>query len=154
MTAFLLLLSLAGGDSLHSSPTAINYINMYVRLAEEQSCGLHKLTRAERSRLNEVFKAVTERLDDNLRNSALAYLRRQGWQELAITGAEQLALDESRGPLTYTIATLAGARFVLEPRHVATLMPGEYLGRVDSSECRIIGPQGNVVEFWVRKAGL
>ncbi len=152
MTAFLLLLALSGGDSPGPS-TTINYINMYIRLAEEQSCGLHKLTKAERSRLNEVFKAITERLDDNLRNSALAYLRQQGWQEMTITGAEQLTLDESRGPLTYTIATLAEARLALEPWHVATLMPGEYLGRVDSAECRIIGPQGNVVGFWVRKAG-
>ncbi len=151
MKVFLFFLVVTSGyASPEPSPESINYINMYVRLDEEQACGLHKLNRAERSRLNQVFKGITERLDDNLRNSALAYLRQQGWQETEVTGTELLTLDQSRGPLTYTTAMQAGARLTLEPRNISTLMPGEYLGRVDSAECRILGPQGRVVEFWVR----
>jgi hypothetical protein len=133
------------GTEPSRSEKSINYINMYVRLAEERGCGLHKLTPAERNRLNQIFQAITQRLDDNLRNSALAYLRNQGWHELTITALEKRTLDPARGELTYVIA----GDLVLEPMAISTLMPGTYLARLDSGQCRVIDAQGRAVAFRV-----
>ena len=67
--AALLLLLLLFPAVQHATEEHINYINMYIRLDDQNQYGLHKLTKTERGRLNEVFGTITERLNDNLRNS-------------------------------------------------------------------------------------
>jgi hypothetical protein len=129
----------------------INYINMFIRLDEERSCGLQRLTSAERERLNEVFKGIVEEKQDNLRNCALAYLRNSGWDEVQVTGTEVAEVEAGLGPRRYVMAARGGTRYTLEPESYSTLMPGQYLGAIDSAGYKIIDPQGSVVEFWIRK---
>jgi hypothetical protein len=128
----------------------INYINMYIRLDYQNEYGLHKLTSAERAKLNRVFGEITERLNDNLRNGALAYLESQGWSELQITGTEVLELDEFQGEMRYVTAAGKDTRYTLEPAAHSTLMQGRYLAKFDDDQCRVINPEGKVVEFTVR----
>ncbi len=134
------------------SDSGINFINMFIRLDDQRAYGLHKLNTAERARLNEVFGRIVAEKNDHLRNSALAYLKEQGWDALEVTGTDKLALDGE--PRTYLTARWRDARLVLEPVDVSTLMPGTYLGRVDSTVCRILSPQGKPVEFFIRRTGL
>jgi hypothetical protein len=131
----------------------INYINMFIRFGDEPGMGLAKLTRAERGRLNNVFRSIVEDLNDNLRNSALAYLKNSGWRELEVTGTEEMELDTIQGRARYVTARGSGTKYVLEPKSLSTLMPGDYLGRTDSTECRLLSPQGSAVEFWIRSSG-
>lgn len=145
----LVVLALFFLPSLSPSAEEVNYINMYVRLDDQSSVGLDKLTAAERGRLNEVFKAITERLDDNLRNGALAYLRQQGWSELEVTGTT--SREGQPGATTLVTARRSGQDYLLEPDGVSILMPGTYLARVDSGRCSVIDPQGRTVEFVVRQ---
>jgi hypothetical protein len=128
----------------------INYINMYIRLDYQNEYGLHKLTSAERAKLNQVFGEITERLNDNLRNGALAYLESEGWSELQITGTEVLELDEFQGEMTYVTASGNGTRYTLEPASISTLMQGRYLAKFDNDRCRVINTEGRVIEFTVR----
>ncbi len=128
----------------------INYINMYIRLDYQNEYGLHKLTSAERAKLNGVFGEITERLNDNLRNGALAYLESEGWSELQITGTEVLELDEFQGEMRYVTAAREDTRYTLEPESYSTLMQGRYLAKFDNDQCRVINPEGKVVEFTVR----
>jgi hypothetical protein len=136
-----------------ASDARINYINMFIRVDDEPKYGLAKLSPAERDRLNdEVFGSIVRRLDDNLRNSALAYLRQGGWVELEVIGTETLALDQQLGTRRYVVGVRAGSRLTLEPKSVSTLLPGTYLSLTDSSSCTVLDPQGRPVEFWVRVA--
>jgi hypothetical protein len=148
--AALLFLLLLFPAVQHATEEHINYINMYVRLDDQNQYGLHKLTKAERGRLNEVFGSITERLNDNLRNSALAYMKEGGWSELEITGTEMRELDPTVGPERLVTAQRSGVTYSLEPLSVSTLMPGQYLARFDSSGCRVINSRGSVVDFRVR----
>jgi hypothetical protein len=134
--------------------TGINYINMFIRLDDQRAYGLQKLNAAERAKLNEVFGRIVAEREDNLRNSALAYLREQGWDAVELAGTEELTLDEAAGPKTFLSARWRGAGLVLEPIDVSTLMPGSYLGRVDSAVCRVLSPQGKPVEYFIRRTGL
>ena len=128
----------------------INYINMYIRLDYQNEYGLHKLTSAERAKLNGVFGEITERLNDNLRNGALAYLESEGWAELEITGTELRELDELQGEMRYVTASMAGTEYTLEPASISTLMQGRYLARFDDDRCRVINSEGKVIKFTVR----
>lgn len=134
--------------------TGINYINMFIRLDEQNTYGLHKLNKVERAKLNEVFGRIVAEREDNLRNSALAYLHEQGWDAVEIAGAQELTLEQAAGPKSYLAARWRGADLVLEPVDVSTLMPGSYLGRVDSAVCRVLSPQGKPVEYFIRRTGL
>ena len=139
----------------------VSYINMFIRHDEERSCGLQRLAPTERERLNEVFRAIAERLQDNLTNSALAYLRNRDWSEMEITGTRDTMIDSIQGIRRYV--TAAGpasrssetgspkSRLLLEPKLRSTLMPGDYLGRIDSTQCEVISPQGDIVEFWIHR---
>lgn len=149
----LLSLALLGVVRAESDP-GINFINMFIRLDDQRAYGLHKLNTAERGRLNEVFGRIVAERNDNLRNSALAYLKEAGWAAIELTGTEQLTLDPAVGEKTYVAARWLDARLTLEPLTVSTLMPGNYLGRVDSTVCRILDPQGKPVEFLIRRTGL
>jgi hypothetical protein len=130
----------------------INYISMFVRHDEERSCGLHRLNSAERARLNDVFKTIVERQQDNLRNSALAYLTNQNWSEVQILGTEEAVFDSTLGPRKYVKATRPGTRYLLEPESYSALMPGSYLGKTDSAHCTVLDTRGDAIEFLVRHA--
>lgn len=150
-----LVLAISALALVQAAPEAgINFINMFIRLEDERAYGLHKLNATERSRLNEVFGRIVAEKEDHLRNSALAYLRREGWDAFEVTGSEQLTLDQNAGPKTYLSARWRDARLTLEPVSRSTLMPGHYLGRIDSTFCRILDPEGRPVEFLIRRTGL
>ena len=149
-SAALLLVLFALPAVPDAAEEGINYINMYIRLDYQNEYGLHKLTSAERTRLNGVFGEITERLNDNLRNGALAYLESEGWAELEITGTELRELDELQGEMRYVTASTAGADYTLEPASISTLMQGRYLARFDDDRCQVINSEGRIVEFTVR----
>ncbi len=150
-----LILAISALALVQAAPqTGINFINMFIRLEDERVYGLHKLNATERSRLNEVFGRIVAEKEDHLRNSALAYLRREGWDAFEVTGSEELTLDPNAGPRTYLSVRWRDARLTLEPVSRSTLMPGHYLGRADSTFCRILDPEGRPVEFFIRRTGL
>jgi hypothetical protein len=148
----LLLLAVSFAVSLSVESDAVNFTRMFIAGEDEGLYGLQKLTAPERAKLNELFGTIATRLSSNLPNSALAYLKDQGWIELELTGIEKVTLDKAEGEIQLMAARVAGTRYLLEPETFSGLGPGTYLASLSGTGCQVIDTYGKVTEFGVRQA--
>ena len=130
----------------------VSYMRSFIPGEEEASYGLGKLSPAERARFEELFRTMLERLDMRMEKSALAYLRTQGWAEVEVTGAESATLVSELGEEQFVAVLAAGKKYLLEPVTPPSFVPGRFLGRVEDKSFAVIGLDGSVARYVVRKA--
>lgn len=116
--------------------------------------GLHKLSKSERSLLSKsmtdlfTFMVKSKELGD----SAVEYLKEEGWEEVVVVGKKRLKLDRWSEPEEYLIVEESYWTYVLEPRtYYYQLNPGKYLGKMSYSSCEIIDSDGDIIEFWTKE---
>ena len=123
--------------------------SMIFSKTEQQKFGLHKLDPSERKNLANLFSSIVQ--NNQLRKSALKYLKDEGWEEVEILGTRTLKMDKYSDEEEYVIAQEGVWLYILEPKYYSTLLPGTYLGDMGFISCEIIDRDGNKVEFWTKE---
>lgn len=121
-------------------------ISNLLRPEQEKQCGLHKLSAAERASLTRVFSLLLS--SSRLGESAVEYLKNEGWDEVRVLGERRLRLDEDSEPEEYVIAEEGAWTYILEPKTFSSLSPGVYMGRMSFASCEIINTDGELIDFW------
>jgi hypothetical protein len=109
-----------------------------------QKFGLHKLSQEERNSLGTYFSFLVELT--SLGDSAIEYLKNEGWEEIRVLGERRLALDEWSGERRYLIVEVRSRTFIC--RLGSSYSPGKYLGQKSGSTIDIIDRNGN--KDWLR----
>jgi hypothetical protein len=112
---------------------------------QQRSCGLHKLNDSEIANLDELFMTILSM--NNLGDSAIEYLKNEGWSEVKVLGMRRIQLNEDSYPQDYLIAEKGSLTYLLEPRSYSRLSAGKYLGKMGYISCEIIDKNGTVVRF-------
>ncbi len=125
-----------------------DFISLFIKPEKQKQCGIHKLSQEERNSLSNVFWAIFE--VNKIGNSAVEYLKSEGWEEVEVIGTRMVRLDEDAEPEEYLIVKEGSQTYFLEPRNFSSLRPGKYLGQMGLTSCEIINSNGSTVRFWTK----
>lgn len=79
------------------------------------------------------------------------YLKNDGWEEVRVSGTQELKINEWSDPQEYLIVEEGIWTYILEPRTFSfRLDPGKYLGKMNMTSCEIIDSDGDTIEFWTK----
>lgn len=109
-----------------------------------QKFGLHKLSQEERISLGDFFSFLVG--SSSLGNSAVEYLKNEGWEEIRILGTRRLTLDDWSGERSYLIVEVRSRTYIC--RLDSSFSPGKYLGQKSGSSIDIIDRDGD--KNWIR----
>jgi hypothetical protein len=123
-------------------------LDMILTPQQKQSCGLHKLNAEEQKRLEVVFAALLS--GSGLGDSAVEYLKSEGWDEVKVLGTKRLRLENGDDAEEYTIVEKGATTYILEPKTYASLSPGRYMGKMGYTSCEIIKRDGSTARFWTK----
>lgn len=115
---------------------------------QKQSCGIQKLNASEQKSLEAVFAKVIS--GNSLGDSAVEYLKSEGWNEVQVLGTKRLRLEDDDDAQEYTIVEKGSTTYILEPKTYADLSPGRYLGKMGYTSCEIIKRSGSTARFWTK----
>ena len=120
---------------------------------QQRQSGLHKLTPAERNNLSnsimEFFRTIMK--SKEIGDSAVEFLKNDGWEEVKVVGTRRLKLDQWSDPEEYLIVEESVWTYTLESRtYFFKLNPGKYLGKMGLSTSEIIDSDGDVIRFWTK----
>ncbi|MBN1274527.1 MAG: hypothetical protein JXB26_19880 [Candidatus Aminicenantes bacterium] len=121
-------------------------ISILLTPQQQRQCGVHKLSASERASLAGVFHLLLR--SSRLGDSAVEYLKDEGWDEVKVLGKRTMRLDEDSDPEEYIIAEKGAWTYILEPKTFSSISPGTYLGKMGFTSCEIIDSDGDTVEFW------
>lgn len=124
-----------------------DFLSLFLKPDMQRQCGIHKLSQEEKSSLANVFRTLFE--VNRFGDSAVEYLKNEGWEEVEVIGTRRVKLDEDSNPEEYLIVKEGNRTYFLEPR-TSSLRPGKYLGQMGSSSCEIIDSNGSAVRFWTK----
>lgn len=115
--------------------------------------GLYKLSQKQRSTLAnslmEIFNFIHR--SKQLGDSAVEYLKNDGWEEVNVLGTRELKIDEWSDAEEYLIVEKGIWIYILEPRtYFFRLNSGIYLGKMNMTSCEIIDSDGDTIEFWTK----
>jgi|GEM_PF-6738735 len=122
----------------------VDLFSIFLKPEQQEHCGLYKLSQAERNSLAKICLALCS---SSLGDSAVEYLKNEGWEEVKVLGTRRLKLHEWSVVEEYLIAEKGAWTYILEPRSSSSLRPGKYLGKMGSSSCEIINSNGDAVRF-------
>jgi len=103
-----------------------------------QLFGLNKLSQEERNALGKYFSFVVG--SNSLCDSAVEYLKNEGWEEIQVLGERRLTLDEWSGERRYLIVEIGFRTYAC--RLGSSYGPGKYLGQKSGSSIDIINRNG------------
>jgi len=83
---------------------------------------------------------------NSLGDSAVEYLKNEGWEEIRVLGERRLTLDEWSGESRYLIVEVRSRTFIC--RLGSSYSPGKYLGQKSGSTIDIIDRNGH--KDWLR----
>lgn len=99
--------------------------------------------------LMEIFNFILR--SKEMGNSAVKYLKNDGWEEVEVLGTRELKIDEWSDSEEYLIVEEGIWTYILEPRtYFFRLDPGTYLGKMNLTSCEIIDSDGDTIEFWTK----
>jgi hypothetical protein len=142
----LLLLCIAAGIAYAQQRSLLQTL---LSTAQQQSIGLNKLSATEQRNLEGVFASILS--SSALGDSAVEYLKSEGWDEVKVLGTKELKLDGDSDAEEYTIAQKGAFTYILEPKTFSSLTPGRYLGKMGFVSCEIINRSGSTVRFWTKE---
>ena len=133
--------------------TPSDFFSVLLTPQQQLQGGLHKLSQKERSTLSnslmEIFNFIFR--SKELGESAVEYLKNDGWEEVKVLGTHELKIDEWSDPEEYLIVEEGVWTYILEPRtFFFGLDPGTYLGKMGVTSCEIIDSDGDTIEFWTK----
>ena len=134
------------GVVLAQGKASKDLISILLKPQQQRQCGLHKLSASERASLESVFKLLLR--SSQLGDSAVEYLKNEGWEEVKVLGERTMKLDDDSEPEEYVIAEKGAWTYILEPKSFSSLSPGTYLGQMSFTSCEIIDSDGDTVDFW------
>lgn len=147
---FVVVIVLAGASFVALAQTQVrDLFSVALSPAQQRQCGLDKLAASERAALARLFSSVLQ--SSELGDSAVAYLKDEGWEEVKVLGTRRLKLDEFSDAAEYVIAEKGAWTYILEPKTLSTLQPGTYLGEMGFTSCEIIDTDGDTVGFWTKE---
>lgn len=117
--------------------------------AQQQRCGLHRLSSSELEALSELFSSALQSIQ--LGDSAISYLKNEGWEEVTVLGTKRMKFDEFSIEDDFVIAETRVWTYILEPRGSSNLRPGKYLGKMGYSSCEVIDSDGDTLRFRTAK---
>lgn len=117
-----------------------------------KACGLDRLTEGERSNIYRVFQCRSTH--SYLEESAVRFMEKNNWNEIAINGTIELQLGIDPYPKPYLIAYGQGKSYLLEPSLTQSEfpMPGIYFGKIEGSRWRIVEKRGEIIDYWIKEA--
>jgi hypothetical protein len=121
----------------------------FLNQTQQQQCGIHKLSVSERRTLGRWFSVLFN--SNKVADSALEYLKNEGWVEVNVLGVKTLKVDEWSVAEDFLIVQSGLWTYVLEPRSYNMLRRGKYLGKMGMTSCEIIDSSGAIVNFWTEK---
>ena len=147
-----LLLGFCTVGSVQNRPSD-DFFSILLTPEQQRHGGLHKLSQRERNTLSnsltEIFNLVF-RLKE-MGDSAVEYLKNDGWEEVNILGTRELKIDEWSDSQEYLIVEKGIWTYILEPRtFLWGLVSGKYLGKMGMTSCKIIDSDGDTIEFWTK----
>ena len=130
-----------------------DFFSILLTPEQQAQSGLHKLSQKERSSLSnllmEMFNVFLH--SKKMGDSALEYLKNDGWKEVKVLGTHELKIDEWSDTQEYLIVEEGIWTYILEPRTLFfSLAPGKYLGKMGLTSCEIIDSDGDTIEFWTK----
>lgn len=120
-------------------------LSMLLTEDRQRECGVHKLTQSERTSLSTIFGIVMR--SNRLGDSAVEYLKSEGWKEVNVIGTRRLKLNDFSLEEEYVIAKSGFQTYILRPKLFSRLTSGKYLGKKSFYSWEIIGSQGTVHRF-------
>ena len=120
---------------------------------KQTQCGLHKLTPAERNLLSnsmmDFFNTIMK--SKKIGDSAVEFLKSDGWEEVKVVGTRKLKLDKWSNPEEYLIVEKSVWTYILESRTYSfKLNQGKYLGKMGLTSSEIIDSDGDIIKFWTK----
>ena len=103
-----------------------------------QKFGLHKLSQEERNSLGNYCSFLFGL--NSLGDSAVEYLKNEGWEEIRVLGERRLTIDEWSGERRYLIVEIGFRTYAC--RLGSSYGPGKYLGQKSGSSIDIINRNG------------
>ena len=134
------------GMVLSQDSTSKDLFSILLTPQQQRQCGLQKLSASERASLAGIFSLVLG--SSRLGESAVEYLKNEGWEEVKVLGERTMRIDEDSDPEEYVIAEKGAWTYILEPKTYSSLSPGTYLGKMGFTSCEIIDSDGDTVGFW------
>ena len=134
------------GVVLAQGKASKDLISILLKPQQQRQCGLHKLSASERASLESVFKLLLR--SSQLRDSAVEYLKNEGWEEVKVLGTRTMKLDDDSEPEEYVIVEKGAWTYILEPQTYSSLSPGTHLGKMGFTSCEIIDSDGETIDFW------
>lgn len=152
VVAISLLLGICTIGSVQNKATD-DFFSILLTPEQQIQGGLYKLSRKERSTLTnslmEIFNSVFR--SKKVGDSAIEYLKNDGWEEVNVLGTRELKIDEWSDSEEYLIVEEGVWTYILEPRtFFFQLDPGTYLGKMSVTSCEIIDSDGDTIEFWTK----
>ena len=147
-----LLLGFCAIGSVQNRPSD-DFFSTLLTPEQQIQGGIHKLSQRERSTLanslTEIFNFVFR--SKQMGDSAVEYLKNDGWEEVNVLGTRELKIDEWSDSEEYLIVEEGVWTYILEPRtFLWGLNPGKYLGKMGITSCEIIDSDGDTIEFWTK----
>lgn len=146
MMACIILIGAAGGMGLARQDSLFRQVFGFDL---DETCGLHKLDEEEYQNLENAIDALLR--SSALGDSAVEYLKREGWEMVEVEGTERMQLEGDVSSEEYTFVKKGFATYILKPKSYSPLLPGKYLGKMGYLSCDIIGRNGTPVGFWTKK---
>lgn len=130
-----------------------DFFSILLTPEQQMKGGLHKLSQIERNILSkslmEIFNFIYT--SKEVGDSAVEYLKNDGWEEVRVLGTQELRIDEWSDLQEYLIVEEGIWTYILEPRtFFFRLDPGKYLGKMNMTSCEIIDSDGDTIEFWTK----
>ena len=136
------------GIVLAQGKASKDLISILLNPQQQRQCGLHKLSASERASLARIFNLLLR--SSQLSDSAVEYLKNEGWEEVKVLGERTMKIDEDSEPEEYVIAEKGAWTYILEPKTFSSLSSGTYLGQMSFTSCEIIDSDGSTVGFWTK----
>lgn len=129
-----------------NKPSSNDLLSVLLKPQQQKQCGLQKLSQRERQSLNQVLLEILNltRQSRELGDSAVEYLKNEGWEEVEVLDTSNLNFDDN------VFAEAGVWTYILEPMTFSSLRPGTYLGEMGFVSCEIIDSDGDVVRFWTK----
>jgi hypothetical protein len=134
--------------ALAQSNAPQDILSILLKTEQQKQCGLHKLSQAERNSLGSIFSLILR--SQSLGDSAVKYLKNEGWEEVKVLGTRRLKVDEWSDAKEYLIVAKGVWTYILESKTFSSLRPGTYLGKMGLTSCEIIDSDGDTVRFWTK----
>jgi len=134
------------GIVLAKGKASKDIISILLKPQQQRQCGIHKLSASERASLEKVFLLLLR--SNRLGNSAVEYLKNEGWEEVKVLGTRTMKLDDDSEPEEYVIVEKGAWTYILEPQTYSSLSPGTHLGKMGFTSCEIIDSDGDTIDFW------